>query len=250
MPRAMSPTATTERTVVSFAMVPSRLLLLVGLTLIAPPSLADETKDQCLRAYADAQRARKREDLLEARAQLNVCSRSDCPAILQTDCVRWLREVEEAMPSIVIGVRRPSGEDLGNAKITLDGRPLRLPRPGSPVELSPGTHLLRVTDTDGSSVERSLVVNASEKNRLVLLTLPPRASAPAAEKGSRAPSDKAATEGPVWPYILGGLGILAAGAGVTLDIMGSRRLSELHDTCKPNCSESDVSSTRTEDHRG
>ncbi len=249
MPRAISPTATTERTVVSFAMVPSRLLLLVGLTLIAPPSLADETKDQCLRAYADAQRARKREDLLEARAQLNVCSRSDCPAILQTDCVRWLREVEEAMPSIVIRVRRPSGEDWEcqnhpgwAAPATSEARLARRALSRNPPASRDGYRWVERRAQPGGQrfgEESSGVVHATP----ACLGPGRRETFPSAvRQGGDRGTRVALHPGRSWH--------LGGGSGSDTRHHGEPAASELHDTCKPNCSESNVSSTRTGDHRG
>jgi hypothetical protein len=159
-----------------------------------------------------------------------------CPTLVHENCTTWLREVETAVPTIVVSVRSAAGVDVTDAEVTLDGRSLPTRRLGTPVELDPGRHLILARRSGAGRVERTVIVSAGEKNRRVVLTLPnpPRRAAAAG-----------VSETPVWPYWVGGLGVIAIGAGVTLDVIGARRLQGLRDECAPTCSEGDVSSTRT-----
>jgi hypothetical protein len=210
------------------------LLVIITVTARAP---ADDSKAECVRAFEAAQRARLRSKLVEAKAELRICSRDVCPGLVHDDCTAWLREVEAAMPSVVISVRTSDGEDVPDARVSIDGRPVRLA--GTPIELSPGEHSIRVEASERRTLERKLMVNAGEKSRLVSLTLPARARSELGREIRTEPTR------PSWPYFVGALGIVAVGAGVTLDVLGSRRLRDLRDDCAPSCSSSDVKSTRT-----
>lgn len=214
------------------------LLGVTGALFCSRASGADD-KVECLRAFESAQRARLKSDLVRAKAELKICSRDVCPALAQGPCSDWLREVESAVPSVVVSVRSAEGEDLQSARVTIDGEPQRVT--GTSVELSPGEH--RVVADGGAlgRVERKIVVNVGEKNRVVVLTLtPPR------EKKRQAPAAAATSGAPSWPYWVGALGVVAVGAGVTLDLLASRRLDDLRSDCAPRCSESSVTSTRTQ----
>lgn len=217
-----------------------RAALVCGLLFLLFPSRvwAEDTKAECVRAFEAAQRARLKSKLVEAKAELRICSRESCPTLVHGPCTGWLREVEAAMPSVVVSVRTQDGDDVPSARVSIDGRPVRLS--GTAIELSPGEHVIRVEAKGRGRVERTLIVNASEKNRLVSLILP-------ATPGRRrqATKERAQPAGVSWPYWVGALGVVAVGAGVTLDMIGTQKLANLREDCAPNCSESKVSSTRT-----
>lgn len=203
-------------------------------------SADEDPKSECLRAFEAAQRARLKSELVEARRELRICSQESCPALVQGPCTGWLREVEAAMPSVVVSVRTAEGDDVHDARVSIDGRPVRAT--GTPLELSPGEHKIRV-QAGKRTLERTIIVNAGEKSRLVQLTMPLAPGKQREPVKDRKPATSEAS--PSWPYLVGALGIVLVGAGVTLDVIGSRRLGELRDDCAPNCTESDVSGTKT-----
>jgi hypothetical protein len=219
------------------------VLVIAAVSLSSGRAMADDTKAECVAAFDAAQRARQKSDLIEARKQLRLCSREICPAVVHEPCTEWLREVESAMPSVVLSVRTADGDDIANARVSIDGKPTRLRLSGTPIELSPGEHSVRIEVPGKPEVERKIIVNSGEKNRLVTLTLPPEPEPKSALRSGESRGES--TSAPTWPYFVGALGIVAIGGGVTLDVLGSRRLSDHRDDCAPDCNESDVSTTRT-----
>src|SRR5262245_56106628 len=83
--------------------------LVVSLSRAAPPQ-GDQVKVTCAQAYETAQRLREGHRLREAREQLLVCARPECPALLRRDCAPWLGEVEAVLPSIVVVARTADGQ--------------------------------------------------------------------------------------------------------------------------------------------
>jgi hypothetical protein len=224
----------------------SRRLASVAFLLLAwaAPANGDEdaTRAECMRAFEGAQRARLHSDLLEARKQLRICSRDVCPDLARGDCTTWLREVEAAMPSVVVSVRTSDGYDVADARVYVDGKRVESHLTGTPIDLSPGAHHIRADAAGKGATERKIIVSESEKSRLVALTLPFAKKAPSDVRSASEPPTGA---GPgAWPYVVGGIGVLALGAGVTLDLLGSHRLSNLRNDCAPRCADSDVSSTK------
>src|SRR5262245_15284720 len=71
-----------------------------------------QTKEQCAQAYEQAQSLQMEHRLLEARAELQICTHERCPKTVSADCWRWLATVEASTPTLVITARSAAGEDL------------------------------------------------------------------------------------------------------------------------------------------
>src|SRR5438128_1508705 len=56
----------------------------------------------CANAYEKAQELRQASKLRRTREALLTCARSTCGDFVQTECKRWLDEVDSEMPSIVV----------------------------------------------------------------------------------------------------------------------------------------------------
>src|SRR5258708_17774735 len=82
---------------------------------------AQDVKHECIAASTEGQTLRKDEKLLEARDQILVCARDVCPGIVKSHCARWLTEIEEQIPSIVVRAQNAAGADLTDARLTIDG---------------------------------------------------------------------------------------------------------------------------------
>src|SRR5262245_12836867 len=63
----------------------------------------------CASAYEQGQRLRKQGALRAAREEVVLCASDSCPAALRDDCMQWLREIERALPTVVL-VARARGE--------------------------------------------------------------------------------------------------------------------------------------------
>jgi hypothetical protein len=204
-------------------------------------ALADDT-GVCLSTYVDAQRQRRDGHLRAAHSDVEQCGRASCPAVIRRDCVQWERELDEAIPTIVLSARAPDGRELSDVHVLIDGAPLVDRLDGRAVAVDPGEHVFRFVFAEGAIVERRALVSEGEHRRPVTAAWP---SAPAATTTVTAPTAPAQVSGsgassrpvPTAVWILGGAG---AGAGIvaavfwSLAAFGNHGLSsEL--SCRPGC---------------
>ncbi|MBX3230950.1 MAG: hypothetical protein KIT84_36435 [Labilithrix sp.] len=192
----------------------------------AEPAMAE----QCASASERAQLHRLEGHLVEARAELVTCSAPECPSVVRRDCDRWLVEVDDAIPSVVVTVRDAAGADVADARVTIDGEQVLERVEARALPLDPGTHEIEIAGRDGPPVKRSIVLREGEKRRVVDVTLP-RAAAPPA-KPARIES-KNTTRVAGWSLVaLGGVGVaLGAALGIHQHL-----LYERSDSCRPVCS--------------
>src|SRR5579864_3957502 len=92
-----------------FIGAPAFLMVLVWARALPAQSPDDTSKGACRHAYESAQLLRRSEELVAARAELQICGAEACPAITRTDCVRWLAEVEAGIPSVVFEAKTSMG---------------------------------------------------------------------------------------------------------------------------------------------
>jgi hypothetical protein len=220
------------------------LALVSGLVLparAAPPS-AREVKEACVSAYERAQDLRRTGKLIDAREALITCSQPACPSAATVDCTRWLGEVEQSLPSVVVSAHDARGHEVSDLRVLVDGAPLAAAPSGLATPIDPGVHTFRYESSLGPAVEESVTIREGEKNRAVSATLGP-APAPAAADG--APSSSASARPiPASAWLFGGLGV--AGFAVLAGFGASSLADEsaLRDTCAPHCQEADVHAIR------
>ncbi len=122
--------------------------------------------EACENAFVGGQRAYKLDhDLLSAREKLLVCAK-ECPEQLRVTCGGWLEEIAKELPSIVIKAKNASGQDVVDASVEVDGKPITSAA-GAPIELNEGTHTVRVTLPGKPPKEQQVVLSAGEKLRAV-----------------------------------------------------------------------------------
>jgi hypothetical protein len=174
------------------------------------------------------------EKWLEAREGMLRCQQAACPLAIRSDCTAWLEEVARILPTLLIVVER---DDDGKApvELELDGKKLELPNPPAPIEVLPGTHLVRVSLAPHPTVERVVVLGKGEKNHLVRVRFvrerPPPAPAPIAP----AKPPERTRPIPVATYALAGGAVAAfATSGIFLASALSSR-DEALDSCAPEC---------------
>jgi hypothetical protein len=205
--------------------------------------------DRCLSSYEEAQRSRQEGKLRKAREQLAVCAVPTCPAVASRDCIKWLREVDEAIPSIVPAVVDAAGKDVVDARVLVDGQVVASHLSGSPLPLDPGAHRIRIEREGSAAIEETFVLRVGEKNRRVDLRLPagssptiarsrPRPSAASAPEAASSDGTSAA------PLILGGVGVVALGAFAYLGLSARSELDDLDARCGGHCSSHDVDPVR------
>ena len=207
----------------------------------APPS-AKSVKEGCVSAYELAQDLRRTGKLIEAREALITCSQPACPSAATVDCTRWLGEVEQSLPSVVVSAHDARGHEVSDLRVLVDGAPLVAAPSGLATPIDPGAHTFRFESSLGPAIEERITIREGEKNRAVSVILGP-APAPAAASG--APSSSApARPIPALAWVLGGVGVagFAMLAGFGASSLGDE--SALRETCAPRCAEEDVHAIR------
>jgi len=236
----------------------------VALVCSAATALAfAESVERCMSSYEQGQVLRKQSRLLEALADFRECSQRECPALARADCVSWVREIEEVIPSIVVIVRTQSGRDVREAQVSIDGKGHPAWSPTTPIELDPGEHHIEVRVPEQQPIVTPVVVALAEKNRPVYVTVPDRSPpgsllAPSRDDVARAtplagtpsaavlapPRDDATRPSPL-TWMVGGTSAALLVGGIALDLFAHRDLTELRDSCAPGCAPSDVEGIKT-----
>ncbi len=209
--------------------------VLVALAGLSPSAVrADVSKRACVDASTDGQTLRADDELIEARDKLRVCAADPCPPVVKTYCARWLSEVEEQIPNVIVRARDTAGDDVLDAQVTIDGRPSAL---GRPETLDPGEHVVVLRRANEASVEKKLLLVDGDRGRILTLELP---LAPGSSDGARSGHGI-----PAGAWALGGVSLLAFGSFAVFAVEASNDLSDLRQTCSPHCTESRTSSGKT-----
>ncbi|MHB8878436.1 MAG: hypothetical protein ACYC8T_32470 [Myxococcaceae bacterium] len=188
--------------------------LAAGCAFAAPYSV-----EECVLGSEEGQGKKQQGALLSAKRQLEICSDSSCPAVVQAACTKWLDEVLLATPSLVV-VARVDGVDQAKAQVLLDGQPWLDELTGKPQALDPGEH--RITVAVGPlTQEQRLVVNLGEKNRLTVFHLAAAAPVPPP------PPVAAVRSLPVMPLVLSGTSVAGVALFAGLGLSGRSRLDHL-----------------------
>ena len=217
------------------ASVASLCALLVAPTIAraegAPTSGPDKTA--CVAALDEAQASRAARKLLAARASYVTCSHEACPDMIRDDCSKGLREVDEAIPTLVLSASI-DGKDATDAKAILDGERLAGGLDGRALPVDPGLHVARFERSGSGAVDVKIVAREGEKNRLVSATFAvPRAEAVQVKgEGSQ-------MRFPTVPVAFAATGALALGGAFLVHLDMTDRANELGKTCAPRCSQSD-----------
>jgi hypothetical protein len=227
--------------------VEARLLLrsAVALALLAcatNASAADDATNACLAASEDAQSLRDKGRLLDARAKLIECGRATCPAVVRTDCAKWLDELTPRLPSIVVRVVDENGHDVVDARVTIDGVATANAADGRAIDLDPGPHKLRAEATGYEGVEQTVVAREGERTRAVTLAFAKRLSREDRRSDQPAPTSPV----PTISWVLGGVGVAGGFSFAVLASMAKSEVDDMRMRCAPTCPESEVSSARTE----
>ena len=190
--------------------------------------------------------------LTESRRALKGCALEACPTAVQRDCVRWLDELTEQIPTIVFEAITDSGA-AQRVRVAHGERVLLEVLDGRPIELDPGYYEFRFELGDHEPEIVSVLLKQGEKNRLVsadfrrsvpdeLVNVP--AQAPASQPVSRVREQhQAAADGPlprpvpVALYASAGVAIAAAATATAFGINTRLLENEAYDECAPGCSE-------------
>jgi hypothetical protein len=134
---------------------------------------ADEKSDKqlCIAAAEQGQSQRDDGQYRAARDSFLKCADEACPRVIVQSCTKWLRELNESAPTIVLGAKDAQGNDLTDVKVTFDGAPFATALTGKPMEADAGEHVVRFEREGSVPVEQKLLLRAGERARVVSVTL-------------------------------------------------------------------------------
>jgi len=218
------------------------VVLTFALGALAPEEARADDKAVCIAAHEDAQRLRLGNHLMAAREKLRTCSIDACPGAIRADCEKWLGEVLENLPSMVLSVRDRKGKDMFDVRVLMDGKPQPSALSGAALDLDPGPHTFTFEHPSGTREERVLVRQA-EHNRIFTVTLGPL-------PGEPSPSPPPPSEPPpttlgarrITALVLAGVGGVGLGVAGVLGLTSNGDASALRDTCgvTRSCAQDDV----------
>lgn len=230
-------------------------LALVGASLSAATPAHAGPKTACADAAERGQALRNEAKLRKALEELLVCARPTCPPIVSNDCTKWLADVQERLPTIVVHARDSRGRDVVGVRVLVDGAPLLERLDGVAVPVDPGTHVFRFEARSGAAVEVKLAIVEGEKRRLVPVTFDAALevdgapAAPSARTQSVSPqpvAHDAPDRAPV--YIAGAIGLAALASFTYFELRGQSDYREMRDGCRltRSCAQADVDAARRE----
>jgi len=210
----------------------------------APAAAVEPSRAQCLAAHEQAQDARLAGELLSTRVALRECSAAACPALVSRDCVLWLTEVEQQIPSVIFRAAQ-DGEDVVRLRVREGDKLLTESLTGSPLELDPGPHHFVAELPGFPAQDATYVLQAGDKGRVVRFDFvspnPPAAAGPLPLPPAARPEQRPI---PTVSYLLGGVTLTAAVTGAVLGGLALSKRKEVQEDCAPLCPDRDVDSVK------
>jgi hypothetical protein len=208
----------------------------------APAATAEPSRAQCLAAHEQAQDARLAGQLLAARLALRECSATACPSLVSRDCLLWLSEVEQQMPSVIFRAAK-DGEDVVLLRVREGDKLLTESITGSPLELDPGPHHFVAELPGFPAQDATYVLQAGDKGRVVRFDfVSPKPPAPNPPPVPPAPPPARPEHRPIptLSYALGGVTVSATVTGAVLGGLALSKRRDVREDCAPLCAEHDV----------
>jgi hypothetical protein len=229
-------------------MHPARLARLAHLSivagLLAAPDVAlaqgpGAALDDCARAFSDAPDLTKAGHLLRARAALIRCASEACPVKMRPLCAGDLRTLEPQIPTVVFAAKTSDGQDVLDAHVLEDGRPIADRLDGTAVAVDPGPHRFRFERPDGTRTDTEVLLREGEKARSVGAVF----AAPVAAEQPAPPPPPATRPVPWSVWTTGGIALAATGSFAFFGLHGLDQRSALG-ACKGSCSPAQVQPVR------
>jgi hypothetical protein len=204
-------------------------------------------------AYDEAQVLQKKGKYVEAGKRALGCTNTACGDVVTAECTKVYELIAKATPTVVLAARDPDQNDLVNVRASVDGVVVRDQLDGVPLSLDPGVHVFRFEAPNLPPVERSQIVHAGEKLRIVSVTLgepkpplPVQPQPPFPVPAIKEPNPMLSRSAAVATGIVGGLGLLAVGGFGLLRWSAGQDYDHLSSTCgvTSTCNPSDVDSLR------
>jgi hypothetical protein len=209
----------------------------------APAFAAPPSKEECIDANAQGQNLRREGKFSSARQALRACADSACPAVLRTDCVKRLDELDAAQPTLVLEVKDSTGVDVAQVVVKIDGNEVEASRRGAALPLDPGQHTFVFEAPGRTSVSRTFVVTEGERGRRERVVLEstevvrpaPRPAPPMAEVKARPPRREEESTGlgarRTIALAMGGVGIAGLAAGTVFGVLAMGKKDAQVEAC-------------------
>lgn len=195
---------------------------------------------ECVGAHERASMLRLEERWEDAQKAMQACASDACPLAIRSDCTRWLEEVAQMLPSLIVVIERDD-EGRDPVRLSLNGRELTLSEPVQPIEVLPGTHRLEFRLPPYAPLSYEISVRVGEKNKVVRVSFererktvsqPLPQPLPARDP---APSTTPARPVPTITYLLAAGAVLAAGTSGGLLAAALSRRETARERCAPGC---------------
>jgi hypothetical protein len=211
---------------------------IVGILVAAPSARADgPSKSECAAANETAQDLRGTGKLREARQKLAICTADNCPGPIREDCAQRLKELESAVPTIMIEAVDAVGHDLTSVRVVMDGQDLVQQLGGTAIEVDPGEHRFVFDAAGFQRTSETFIVREGEHNRNLRVVLQSAASPPVA-----------GTDGEPQRWLglgLGGAGVAGLIVGTVFGLVAESTYEHaLHDECDGDVNHCSVQGTK------
>lgn len=198
-----------------------------------------DDKQQCSKAYVDAQTSRVEHQLLSSRRALLTCTRAECAPFMRgqivRDCTDWLAQVQTSIPTVVLAARTASGEDAVGVSAFVDHGTAAVPLDGHALEVDPGQHVFNFV-RGRISVVKTVTVLDGARSQFILAVFdsagaeraPPGALLSAASEPARLGSPPFLSSRTIVPFSIGALGVLT---GAVFGVLALHDKSTLDANC-------------------
>lgn len=203
-----------------------RLVIALSLSLVPAVAEAQGPLRECAAAAESGQLLRNSGKLVEAKRELLKCMKQ-CPRVVTNDCGVWLNDVEARMPSLVFKAYDPSGREVTNVKVTIDGATVAMGLDARAIEVDPGTHRIVFERKGHPDVERTITVREGEKAQQV-------------EARFTGPQEESRLPVPLSSIVLAGTGVAALATFAVFHLSASSDIDTLREGCAPRCPEEEI----------
>jgi hypothetical protein len=167
---------------------------------------------------------------------------------VRKDCAKWLPEVEEAVPTVVVAAHDYQGGDLAAVTVTVDDQPFATTLDGKALPIDPGPHTFKYQTQGAAPLTQTVIVRSGEKNRIIKVDFPPppgKEPKPEQKPVEKQPPPKD-NGAPIGAYVLGGIGVVAIGGFAFFGVTGKNDLDNLKkSSCVPFCPTSQLDDVKT-----
>jgi hypothetical protein len=220
------------------------LALALGSTSVAHAAAPDT--GACIAAFDHGQRLKTDRKLRRAQTELLVCTQETCPSVLRADCAGVLRNVQAALPTIVLAADDGEGHDITDVKVLVGSEVVAQKIDGRAIEFDPGTYDFRFERADAAPITVHHVLREGEKNRAVRASFAKKPTSLSTTTRPMPDVTERDVIGYAIPASLAGLGVIALGVAGFSRLKFDSDVDGMRSRCAPECTQSersDLSST-------